>query len=104
VLLASTCSSEVVTARRTASGPTIPKSIAYLGSTRFPKVFTASAQRLTTQARRGPVGVRQSGRPLAATNVQTAGSVCKRHDAVHLGRKKGLQPRASERPAVACSG
>jgi len=50
------------------------------------------------------VGVRQSGRPLAATNVQTAGSVCKRHDAVHLRRKKGLQPRASERPAVACSG
>jgi hypothetical protein len=64
----------------------------------------SSAQRLTTQARRGPVGVRQSGRPLAATNVQTAGSVCKGHDAVHLGRKKGLQPRASERPAVACSG
>ena len=44
-----------------------------------------------------------SGRPLAATNVKTAGSVCKRHDAVHLGREKGLQPRASERPAVACS-
>jgi hypothetical protein len=50
------------------------------------------------------VGGRQSGRPLAATNVQTAGSVCKRHDAVHLGRKKGLQPRANKRPAVACSG
>jgi len=50
------------------------------------------------------VGGRQSGRPLAATNVQTAGGICKRHDAVHLGRKKGLQPRASERPAVACSG
>ena len=49
------------------------------------------------------MGGRQSGRPLAATNVQTAGSVCKRDDAVRLVRKEGLQPRASERPAVACS-
>ena len=49
------------------------------------------------------MGGRLSGRPLAATNVKTPGSVCKRRDAVHLGRKKGLQPRASERPAVACS-
>ena len=49
------------------------------------------------------MGGRPSGRPLAATNVETAGSVCKRHDAVYLGRKEGLQPRASERPAVACS-
>jgi hypothetical protein len=46
---------------------------------------------------------RQSGAPLAATNVKTAGRVCKRGDAVRLGRKKGLQPRASERPAVGCS-
>jgi hypothetical protein len=46
---------------------------------------------------------RQSGAPLAATNVKTAGSVCKRRDAVRLGRKKGLQPRANERPAVGCS-
>ncbi len=46
---------------------------------------------------------RQSGAPLAATNVTTAGSVCKRRDAVRLGRKEGLQPRASERPAVGCS-
>jgi len=49
------------------------------------------------------VGGRQSGGPLAATNVKKAGCVCKRHDAVHLGRKEGLQPRASERPAVSCS-
>jgi hypothetical protein len=46
---------------------------------------------------------RQSGAPLAATNVTTAGSVCKRRDAGRLGRKKGLQPRANERPAVGCS-
>jgi len=46
---------------------------------------------------------RQSGAPLAATNVKTAGSVCKRRDAVRPGRKEGLQPRASERPAVGCS-
>jgi hypothetical protein len=49
------------------------------------------------------VGGRQSGRPLAATNVKTAGCACKRHDAVHLGRKEGLQPRVYERPAVSCS-
>jgi hypothetical protein len=46
---------------------------------------------------------RQSGAPLAATNVKTAGSVCKRRDAAHLGRQKGLQPLANERPAVGCS-
>jgi hypothetical protein len=46
---------------------------------------------------------RQSGAPLAATNVKTAGSVCKRRDAVRLARKEGLQPRANERPAVGCS-
>jgi hypothetical protein len=56
-----------------------------------------------TQPRRGPVCHRQSGAPLAATNVKTAGSVCKRRDAAHLGRKEGLQPRANERPAVGCS-
>jgi hypothetical protein len=56
-----------------------------------------------TQPRRGPVRQRQSGAPLAATNVKTAGSVCKRRDAVRLGRKKGLQPRANERLAVGCS-
>ena len=50
-----------------------------------------------------PVSQRQSGAPLAASNVKTAGSVCKRRDAARLGRKKGLQPRASERPAVGCS-
>ena len=50
-----------------------------------------------------PVPQRQSGAPLAATNVKTAGGVCKRRDAVHLGRKEGLQPRANERPAVGCS-
>ncbi len=56
------------------------------------------------QPRRGPpVSQRQSGAPLAATSVKTAGSVCKRRDAVRLGRKKGLQPRANERPAVGCS-
>jgi hypothetical protein len=36
----------------------------------------------------------QSGTPLAATNKMSAGSVCKRRDAMHLGRKEGLQPRA----------
>ncbi len=46
---------------------------------------------------------RQSGAPLAATNVKTAGCVCERRDAVRLGRKTGLQPRANERPAVGCS-
>jgi hypothetical protein len=56
-----------------------------------------------TQPRRGPVGQRQSGAPLAATNVEPAGSACKWRDAVRLGRKEGLQPRASERPAVGCS-
>ena len=56
-----------------------------------------------TQPRRGPVCQRQSGAPLAATNVKMAGSVYKRRDAVRLGRKKGLQPRANERPAVGCS-
>ncbi len=50
-----------------------------------------------------PETLRQSGAPLAATNVKTAGSVCKRRDAVRLGRKEGLQPRANERPAVGCS-
>ena len=50
-----------------------------------------------------PVPQRQSGAPLAATNVKTAGCVCKRRDAVRLGRKEGLQPRASERPADSCS-
>ncbi len=49
--------------------------------------------------RRGPVCGRQRGATLAATNDLSAGSVCKRRDAVTLGRKKGLQPRASERPA-----
>ncbi len=43
--------------------------------------------------------MRQSGATLAATNDLSAGSVCKRRDAVTLGRKKGLQPRANERPA-----
>ncbi len=38
-----------------------------------------------TQLRRGPVWQRQSGAPLAATNVKTAGSVCKRRDAEALG-------------------
>ncbi len=46
---------------------------------------------------------RQSGAPLAATNVKTAGCACKRRDALRLGRKEGLQPRANERPAVGCS-
>ena len=41
----------------------------------------------------------QSGAALAATNDLSAGSVCKRRDAVTLGRKKGLQPRANERRA-----
>ncbi len=49
--------------------------------------------------RRGPVGGRLSGTALAATNDLSAGSVCKRRDAVTLGRKKGLQPRANKRPA-----
>jgi hypothetical protein len=49
--------------------------------------------------RRGPVCLRQSGATLAATNDLSAGSVCKRRDAVRIGRKKGLQPRANERPA-----
>ena len=38
-----------------------------------------------TQLRRGPVCQRQSGAPLAATNVKTAGSGCKRRDAEALG-------------------
>ncbi len=42
---------------------------------------------------------RQSGATLAATNDLSAGSVCKRRDAVTLGRKEGLQPRANKRPA-----
>ncbi len=49
--------------------------------------------------RRGPACKRQSGATLAATNELSAGSVCKWRDAVTLGRKKGLQPRAYERPA-----
>ncbi len=49
--------------------------------------------------RRGPGCGRASGPTLAATNDLSAGSVCKRRDAVTLGRKKGLQPRANERPA-----
>ncbi len=56
-----------------------------------------------TQLRRGPGRQRQSGAPFAATNVKTAGTVCKRRDAVPLARKEGLQPRAGERPAVGCS-
>src|SRR5687767_149152 len=35
-----------------------------------------------------------SGAPLAATNDRSAGRVCKRRDAVRLGRQKRLQPRA----------
>jgi hypothetical protein len=42
---------------------------------------------------------RASGATLAATNDLSAGSFCKRRDAVTLARKKGLQPRANERPA-----
>jgi hypothetical protein len=38
-------------------------------------------------------------RDACRTNDLSAGSVCKRRDAVRLGRKKGLQPRANERPA-----
>ncbi len=45
------------------------------------------------------MGERLSGTTLAATNDLSAGSVCKRRDAVTLGRKKGLQPRANEPPA-----
>ena len=75
--------------------------------TRGLPVFSAAARiRLTDLSlsrREAPVPERQSGAPLAATNVKTAGSVCKRPDAVRLGRKEGLQPRASERPAVGCS-
>ncbi len=43
--------------------------------------------------------MRQRGATLAVTNDLSAGSVCKRRDAVTLARKKGLQPRANERPA-----
>ena len=43
-----------------------------------------------------------NGAPLAATNEMSAGAICKRRDVVTLGRKKGLQPRANERPAVGC--
>ena len=43
--------------------------------------------------------MRQSGAALAATNYLSAGSACKRRDAVALGTNKGLQPRANERPA-----
>ncbi len=46
-----------------------------------------------------PGAGRHSGTTLAATNDLSAGSVCKRRDAAALGRKKGLQPRANERPA-----
>jgi hypothetical protein len=69
----------------------------------FPSLSRGPANGSLTQPRRGPVRQRQSGAPLAATNVKTAGSVCKRRDAVHLGRKEGLQPRPNERPAVGCS-
>lgn len=51
------------------------------------------------ELRRGPVGGRLSGTTLAATNDVSVGSVCKRRDAATLGKKKGLQPRANERPA-----
>jgi len=49
-----------------------------------------------------PDAERQSGAPLAATNVKTAGSACKRRDGVRLERTEGRQPRANERPAVGC--
>ena len=42
----------------------------------------------------------KSGTPVAATNDQSAGAICKRRDAVHLGRKEGLQPR--ERQTARC--
>ncbi len=54
-----------------------------------------------TQLRRGPGAERQSGAPLAATNVKTAGSVCKRRDAVRLGRKRGFSPEPTNGPPSA---
>ena len=49
-----------------------------------------------------PCACGTNGAPLAATNEMPAGAICKRRDVVTLGRKKGLQPRANERPAVSC--
>jgi len=40
--------------------------------------------------------------PVAATNDHSAEEICKRHDAVRLGRKKGLQPRSGKRAADSC--
>ena len=75
----------------------------FLQSTSARTDYLRPANGSLTQPRRGSVRHRQSGAPLAATNVKTAGSVCQRRDAVRVGRKKGLQPRANERPAVGCS-
>ncbi len=68
-----------------------------LGASRVGALGLANASE--AKLRRGPVCGRASGATLAATNDLSAGSVCKRRDAVTLGRKKGLQPRANERPA-----
>jgi hypothetical protein len=89
--------SRLAAATRRAAG------VRFLRRRGYREAFNRPSNGSLTQPRRGPVGPRQSGAPLAATNVKTAGCVCKRRDAVRLGRKEGLQPRASERPAVGCS-
>ena len=56
-----------------------------------------------TQLRRGPVCHRRRDAAFAATNEISAGSVCKRRDAMSLGRLPSrLGRRANERPAVNC--
>ncbi len=80
----------------------IPAAYSLISRRRSPALRRLSSRRANgseAKLRRGPVGGRLSGTTLAATNDLSAGSVCKRRDAVTLGRKKGLQPRASERPA-----
>ncbi len=87
-----------------------PSPTAEIGSAYLSDVASASFDRTLllevappngseAKLRHGPGCGRASGATLAATNDLSAGSVCKRRDAVTLGRKKGLQPRANERPA-----
>jgi hypothetical protein len=76
------------------SGRTIPSTLSL-------DVSSRPANGSEAKLRRGPACVRQRGATLAATNDLSAGSVCKRRDAVTLGRKKGLQPRAKNGPPTA---
>jgi hypothetical protein len=63
--------------------------------------------RLTDQSLSRPGAIardRQSGATAAATNGHSAGANCSRHDAVQVPLNEGLQPRASVRRPVGCSG